>query len=92
MATIKPLDREATVASAKRTGTVVTVEEHSIIGGLGSAVAECLTEEYPVPVRRIGTRDVFGQSGEADELLAEYGLSVDDIVAAAEQSVKQKRK
>ena len=92
MATIKPLDREAVVASAKRTGTVVTVEEHSIIGGLGSAVAECLSEEYPVPVRRIGTRDVFGQSGEAEELLAVYGLAVSDIVAVAEESVKLKRK
>ena len=91
MATIKPLDRAAVVATAKRTGVVVTVEEHSIIGGLGSAVAECLSEEYPVPLRRVGTRDVFGQSGEAEELLVKYGLAVADIVAAAKETIKLRK-
>ncbi len=91
MATIKPLDRDAVVATAKRTGAVITVEEHSIIGGLGSAVAECLSEECPTPLRRIGTRDVFGQSGEAEELLVKYGLDVDNIVAAAKEITKSRK-
>lgn len=90
MATIKPLDRKAVIATAKRTGAVLTVEEHSIIGGLGSAVAECLSEAYPTPMARLGTKDVFGQSGEAEELLDEYGLGVSDIVSAAKKLVKSK--
>ena len=72
--TIKPLDRELVVASAKKTGKVVTAEEHSIIGGLGGAVCEVLCEEAPVPVLRIGTRDVFGESGPAVKLLEKYQL------------------
>lgn len=72
--TIKPLDRELVVQSAKETGKVVTVEEHSIIGGLGSAVAEALAEEAPTPLFRIGVRDTFGESGPAAELLEKYGL------------------
>ena len=72
--TIKPLDRELVVASAKKTGKVVTAEEHSIIGGLGGAVCEALCEEAPVPVLRIGTRDVFGESGPAVKLLEKYQL------------------
>jgi len=91
MATIKPLDTAAVVATAKRTGAVITVEEHSIIGGLGSAVAECLSEEYPVPVRRIGTRDVFGQSGEADELLEKYNLTASDIASAVREVIKSRK-
>lgn len=72
--TIKPLDRELVVQSAKETGKVVTVEEHSIIGGLGSAVAEALAEEAPTPLFRIGVRDTFGESGPAAELLEKYSL------------------
>ncbi|MGI6069585.1 MAG: transketolase family protein [Blautia sp.] len=72
--TIKPLDEALVVEAAKKTGKVVTVEEHSIIGGLGSAVCECLSEKYPVPVYRIGVRDVFGESGAAVELLKKYKL------------------
>ena len=72
--TIKPLDQELVVQSAKETKRVVTVEEHSIIGGLGSAVAEALAEEAPTPVLRIGVRDTFGESGPAAELLEKYGL------------------
>jgi transketolase len=90
MATIKPLDREAVVASAKRTGTVVTVEEHSIIGGLGSAVAECRAEKLPTPMGRVGTKDTFGESGEADELLAKYGLTAADIAAKVKETIKRK--
>ena len=72
--TIKPLDEDLIVAAAKETGRVVTVEEHSIIGGLGGAVCECLSEKAPVPVKRIGINDVFGESGPAAALLEKYGL------------------
>jgi transketolase len=72
--TIKPIDTELVAASAKKTGKVVTVEEHSIIGGLGSAVCEALAETVPTPVLRIGVQDVFGESGPAGELIAKYGL------------------
>jgi transketolase len=77
--TIKPLDEELVVAAAKETGKVVTVEEHSIIGGLGGAVCECLAEKAPVPVKRIGIEDVFGESGPALELLHKYGLDAEGI-------------
>ena len=72
--TIKPLDTESILAAARRAGRVVTVEEHQIAGGFGSAVAELLSEKFPVPLKRIGVQDRFGQSGSAEELLAEYGL------------------
>lgn len=72
--TIKPIDEELIVAAAKETGKVVTVEEHSIIGGLGGAVCEVLSEKAPVPVKRIGINDVFGESGPAVKLLEKYGL------------------
>ena len=74
---VKPLDEETIIKSAKKTGAVVTVENHSIIGGLGSAVCECLSENLPVPVKRIGTKDCFGQSGNEDQLMAEYGLTAE---------------
>ncbi|ERL11673.1 transketolase, pyridine binding domain protein [Coriobacteriaceae bacterium BV3Ac1] len=79
--TIKPLDEELIVSSANKTGKVVTVEEHSIIGGLGSAVCDALAEKYPVPVRKIGMNDTFGESGPAVELLVKYGLSAQNIVS-----------
>ena len=79
--TIKPLDRELVVASAKKTGKVVTAEEHSIIGGLGGAVCEALCEEAPVPVLRIGTRDTFGESGPAVKLLEKYQLDGEGVYA-----------
>lgn len=82
ISTIKPLDNELVLASAKKTGKVVTAEEHSIIGGLGSAVCELLAEEHPVKVTRIGVKDVFGQSGSPAALLEHYGLTVADIVKA----------
>lgn len=72
--TIKPIDKELLAASAKKTGKVVTVEEHSIIGGLGSAVCEALCETVPTPVLRIGIQDVYGESGPAKALIAKYGL------------------
>lgn len=72
--TIKPLDKKLVINAAKRTGRVFTVEEHSIIGGLGSAVAECLIEDAPIKVTRIGLNDTFGESGPGDELIVKYGL------------------
>ena len=77
--TIKPLDEELIVKAAKETGKVVTVEEHSIIGGLGGAVCECLSEKAPVPVKRIGIRDVYGESGPAVQLLEKYELDAEGI-------------
>ena len=77
--TIKPLDEELVIAAAKETGKVVTVEEHSIIGGLGGAVCECLSEKAPVPVKRIGINDVYGESGPAVALLEKYGLDAAGI-------------
>ncbi len=90
VSTIKPLDAETLSASAERTGAVVTCEEHSIIGGLGSAVAELLGERRPVPMERVGVRDVFGTSGEADELMAHFGLTAADVAAAARRVVQRK--
>ena len=79
IATIKPLDEELVIASAKKTGRVITVEEHNIIGGLGEAVCSCLSEKCPVPVKRIGVNDVFGHSGPAKDLLKQFGLSAENI-------------
>lgn len=77
--TIKPLDEDIIIESAKKTGKVVTVEEHSIIGGLGSAVCDCLSAKYPVNVTKIGVNDVYGHSGPAVELLKEFGLDAEGI-------------
>lgn len=77
--TIKPLDEELIIESARKTGKVVTVEEHSVIGGLGSAVAEVLGEKMPTAILRIGIKDVFGESGPAPELIKKYGLDADSI-------------
>ncbi|ACX52943.1 Transketolase central region [Ammonifex degensii KC4] len=90
VSTLKPLDRETLLHWASRTGAVVTVEEHSIIGGLGSAVAEVLSEECPVPLIRLGVRDTFGQSGKPHELLHHYGLTAGNVVEAAEKIIKRK--
>lgn len=81
--TIKPLDRETIIKLAKKTGKVITVEEHSIIGGLGSAVAEVLSEEVPAKLKRIGIQDRFGQSGTPEQLLEHYGLTADNIIKTA---------
>ena len=77
--TIKPLDEEIILNSAKKTGKVVTVEEHSVIGGLGSAVCDCLSEKLPTPVKKIGMQDVFGESGPAAALVAKYGLDAEGV-------------
>ncbi len=89
--TIKPLDRELICKCAKETGVIVTAEEHSIIGGLGSAVAGAVTECCPVPVVKIGVNDEFGHSGPAVDLLKEFGLSADNIAAKAKEAVKLKK-
>ena len=86
--TIKPLDEEAVLASAKKTGKVVTVEEHSVIGGLGSAVCDLLSEKYPVPVKKIGMNDEYGMSGSAAELLEHYGFSADNIIKNVKELLK----
>ena len=83
--TIKPLDTELILKAAKETGRIVTVEEHSVIGGLGSAVADCVSENYPVPVTKIGVNDVYGYSGPAVDLLKEFGLCADNIVATVKK-------
>ena len=85
MATIKPLDVDLLVSCAKRTGKVITIEEGTILGGLGTAVAEALSERYPVPVRRIGMPDVFGTSGPGAELLDHFGLNADHIIEVARE-------
>ena len=80
MASIKPIDRELIIDSAQKTGKIITCEEHSIIGGLGSAVAEVLSESAPVPLKRMGIQDEFGQSGKPEELFKFYGLTTENIV------------
>lgn len=90
MATIKPIDRDIIVDSAKKTGVIVTAEEHNIIGGLGSAVAEVVCETVPVPVLRVGVNDTFGKSGPAVQLLHEFGLDADNIAVKAKEAVKLK--
>ncbi len=88
MATVKPLDEELVLAAAKETGKVVTVEEHSVIGGLGSAVCDVLSEKLPTPVLKIGINDVFGHSGPAVELIKEFGLDGDSIAQKVKDFVK----
>ena len=86
--TIKPLDEDIIVKSAKKTGKVVTVEEHSVIGGLGSAVCDCLSEKLPTPVKKIGMQDVFGESGSAAALVAKYGLDAEGVYKTVKEFVK----
>ena len=86
--TIKPLDEEAIVEAARRTGKVVTAEDHSIIGGLGGAVAETLAERYPTLMKRVGQRDTFGESGPDDALLEKYGLTPRHVAEAAKEVLR----
>ncbi len=88
--TVKPLDMDTVLKAAVETRALVTAENHSIIGGLGGAVAECLAEGYPVPLERVGVKDHFGQVGKADYLLKAFGLTPDDIAAAAKRAIKRK--
>ena len=91
MASVKPLDEAAVVSAAKETGAIVTCEEHSIIGGLGSAVAEVLAEQAPAPLERVGVKDTFGESGKPKELLAKYGLTAADVAEAARRVLARKK-
>ena len=89
--TLKPIDKEILVKAAKETGAIVTVEEHSVIGGLGSAVSEVLSEEIPVPVLKVGVKDVFGESGLPDQLLKAYGLTSDNVVEKVKKAISLKK-
>lgn len=90
ISTIKPVDENLILACAQETRAIVTAEEHSIIGGLGSAVAEVISEKYPVPVKRIGVRDRFGTSGSAEKLIEYFGLTPEAIVKAALEAITMK--
>ena len=89
--TIKPLDEKTIIKTAKETGAVISVEEHSIFGGLGGAIAEVLGEHCPVPMKIIGVKDVFGESGEYDELLEKFGLTTRNIVTSAREIMRRKK-
>ncbi|MGE5808236.1 MAG: transketolase family protein [Nitrospirota bacterium] len=91
MSTIKPIDAEAVITAAKKCGAIVTAEEHSIIGGLGGAVAEVLAESAPTPMVRVGIRDAFGTSGDQEGLLKHYCVSAEHIAAAVKEVIKKKR-
>jgi len=88
--TIKPIDKDIIIAAAQKTGAIVTAEEHNVNGGLGSAVAEVLCENCPVPMIRVGTQDVFGKSGKPYELLKEYGLSAENIACQVKKAIAMK--
>ena len=89
--TVKPLDEKAIVKAARETGGVVTAEEHSVMMGMGSAVAMCLVENFHVPMKRVGIPDAFGESGACDELMERYGLTMENIVEAAHDVMKRKK-
>ena len=88
--TIKPIDAEIIIKAAKETGAIVTCEEHNVIGGLGSAVAEVLVKNFPVPVEMVGIEDVFGKSGKPADLIEKYGLTPDNIVEKARKVLNRK--
>jgi len=92
ISTIKPIDSALLVKMAETTGAMVTCEEHNIMGGLGSAVAEVLAEQCPIPMKRVGVEDKFGQSGLPDELLAGYGLTAEHIMEKAKEAIAMKTK
>ena len=91
MATVKPLDSDLVLKAAKETGAIVTAEDHSIIGGLGGAVAEFLSENYPVPLERVGIKDRFGESGNSDALYKKFGLTAENIAEAAKKAIRRKK-
>ena len=88
--TVKPLDEETILRLAKKARAIVTVEEHSVLGGVGSAVSEMLARKFPVPIEFVGVQDVFGQSGTIHELWKKYHLDVVDIVRAAQKVIRRK--
>ncbi|MBQ8689622.1 MAG: transketolase family protein [Clostridia bacterium] len=89
--TVKPLDEQLLIDSAKKTGAVVTAEEHNVIGGLGAAVCEALSGAYPVPVLRIGVEDKYGKSGKVPDLLEAYGLTKENVIAKAKAAIAMKK-
>ncbi len=91
ISTIKPIDKDLIIKAARETCAIVTAEEHSIIGGLGSAVAEVLAENHPAPMKRVGIEDKFGTSGDADKLMEIYGLTPENIAKAAREVIKRKQ-
>lgn len=88
--TIKPLDKETIIKAAKETKAIVTAEEHQTTGALGGAISELLSENYPIPIKKIGVKDRFGESGEANELMKKFGLLKDDIIKAAKEIISMK--
>jgi len=90
--TVKPIDERAIEEAARQTGAIVSAEEHTILGGVGGAVAEVVVEKYPVPMMRVGLRDTFGESGEPFELLRKFGLVDADIIEAARRIIKLKKR
>ncbi|HHW49374.1 MAG TPA: transketolase family protein [Clostridiaceae bacterium] len=89
--TVKPIDKDIIIKAAKETGAIVTAEEHNIIGGLGSAVAEVLVENYPVPMKMVGIEDKYGKSGKPDALLKMYGLTAENIAVKAKEALRMKK-
>jgi transketolase len=87
---IKPIDEATVISLARRTGAIVTVEDHSVLGGLGGAVCEVLARSYPTPVEFVGVHDVFGESGTQEELFEKYGLTPDSIASAARRAIARK--
>jgi transketolase len=90
MASVRPIDSAAIVAAAQETGAIVTCEEHTVFGGLGSAVAEVVVDEHPVPMKRLGVPGVFAPTGSANFLLDEFGMSPDGIASSAADLLKRK--
>ncbi len=89
--TIKPIDKELIIKAARETGAIVTAEEHTVMGGLGGAVTEVVSENYPVPVKLVGVQDKFGKSGKPDKLVEMYGLTAANIVEKVKEAIKMKR-
>jgi transketolase len=89
--TIKPIDKELIIKAARETGAIVTAEEHTVMGGLGGAVTEVVSENYPVPVKLVGVQDKFGKSGKPDKLVEIYGLTAANIVEKVKEAIKMKR-
>ncbi len=92
MHTVKPIDERMIIKAAKETGGIVTAEEHQVAGGFGSAIAEVIVENYPVPIKRVGILDRFGESGEPDELMVEFNLKSTDIIKAVENVMKRMKR
>ena len=88
--TLKPIDEQIIIDAARETGCIITAEEHNIIGGLGSAVSEVLSENFPVPLKRVGVNDTFGESGNGDDLLGKYGLTSEDLFYEVKNIMKKK--